>query len=760
MAQTFSQVQYPLVSLLGQIETGELGLPELQRPFVWKRVQVRDLFDSLYRGYPTGHFLFWRTTSDHGYKQIGLDGKQAVPHKVIVDGQQRLTSLYSVMTQRPVINENFEQSQIRIAFRPRTGEFEVANSAIDKDPEWLADISTIWNHDDGTFAFITAFLQRLRSARGLSSEDEQEVASALTKLNELTSRQFIAIELSSDLNVDQVSEVFVRVNSKGTTLDQADFLLTLMSVYWDEGRRQLEAFSRDSRLPSVSSASPFNYLLSPGPDQLLRVAVGLGLRRGRLQAVYQLLRGRQIDTDEQSDVARQEQFDRLRQAQAQVLDLSNWHEFLKCVLQAGYRSGAMITSDNNIIFSYLTYLIGRVDYKMTHAQLRPVIARWFFMCALTGRYTGNPETLVDRDIRRLAEGTSAQDFVAILDGIIGNTLTSDFWSVTLPDMLESSSAYTPPLFAYHASLNLLGARALFSSLGVSQLLDPSVKGKKAPIERHHLFPKGYLKSLGISGVGMTNQIANYALVEWPDNVAVGDKPPADYFPQLFASRVPPAERDRVLFWHALPSTWFDMEFETFLRERRARIARVIKAGYERLTAGEVMDPGPDQPELGGPSVADLLLSDETTTVEYKSSARHSYKEGVPEAVINLGVLKTIAAFANTNGGTLAIGIADDKTILGIEPDLKLKSQNADGYANWLTTLVQQRLGTAAAMKTQLRFEMVDGKLVCLADVAPALAPVYLQSKGAQEEFYIRLNNSTRTLKPSELADYIKERWDA
>lgn len=755
--QTFSQVQYPLVALLEQIESGELGLPELQRPFVWKRVQVRELFDSLYRGYPAGHFLFWRTTADHGARQIGVDGKQTVPHKVIVDGQQRLTSLYAVTKRRAVVTENFDHAHIRIAFRPRTRDFEVANTAIDKDPEWLSDISELWHHGSGTFAFINDFLQRLKHARELTPDAEQGIAQALGELQHLTNYQFTAIELSSDLDVDQVSEIFVRVNSKGTSLDQADFLLTLMSVHWDEGRRQLEQFSQSARLPSLSSSSPFNYLLTPRPDQLLRVAVGLGLRRGRLQAVYQLLRGRGVDSGEESTAAREAQFEQLRGAQAQVLDLSNWHEFLKCLAQAGYRSKSMITSENNVIYSYLVYLIGRVDHGMTHGELRPLIARWFFMCALTGRYTGNPETQVDRDIRRLTDTASADDFTATLDRFIDLQFTSDFWSVALPDMLESSSAYTPSLFAYHASLTLLGARALFSSLSVSQLLDPTIKGKKAPADRHHLFPRGYLKTVDITGVGQTNQVANYALLEWPDNVAIKDRAPSDYFPTLFEDRVHPSDRVTAMFWHALPERWFEMPYEAFLKERRTLMAGVIAAGYERLKTGHDI-PSSAAVVWDGPTLAELLESEETTTVEFKSSARHSYREGVPEAVINHSVLKTVAAFANTEGGTLAIGIDDNGHVLGIEPDLVLKKQTTDGYANWLTTLVQQRLGTPAATKTRFRFEQADGKVVCIADVARSPAPVYLRGKDA-EEFYVRLNNTTRALKPSEIHDYISDRWE-
>lgn len=758
MSLLFAQTSYPLTALTGMIDSGQLGLPDLQRPFVWDRTKVRDLFDSLYRGYPAGHFLFWFTDAEHGTHQIGREKGKLAPQKLIVDGQQRLTSIYAVLKGQPVMNDEFKVVSIRIAFRPTTGEFEVANATTDKNPEWLSNISDIWAPGTGAYLFTSQFLANLKKSRLLEPHEEHSIAHALGRLEAIQGYTFMALELSAKLDVEQVSEIFVRTNSKGVALNQADFILTLMSVYWEEGRVEIEKFCRDAKHPSSGIPSPYNHFIDPSPDQVLRVAVGLGFRRGRLRAVYQLLRGKGVDDKTVSDIQREAQFQKLRGAQERVLNLTNWHEFLKVLLRAGYRSGSMITSDNSILYAYLVYLIGHYDFGIKTQELRNIIARWFFMTTVTGRYSGTFESQAESDLNRLSEAEGKNDFLGIIEHLIETNLTNDFWSVSLPARLETSAAYSPSLFAYYASLNLLEAKVLFSSLTVKELLDPTTKAKKSAIERHHLFPRGYLKAIGVTSTSRVNQIANYAFVEWPDNIAIGDKKPSEYFPELWQT-VPKGHRQQMRYVHALPEDWQHMDYEEFLRARRTLMAQVVRAGYEILQKGT----GPFDSEdadvtAAPPSVTDLLELMETSHIEFKSSARYSYKPQVPEKVINEGVVKTVAAFMNAGGGTLGIGLTDEGEVVGIQADLDIKAQDLDAYSNWLTTLFVTALGGAAALNTSIRFEAVEGLNVCLVDVAPAASPVFADTVKGKHVFYVRNNNSTRVLEGAELYAYLKQRF--
>ena len=758
MAQRFSHTQYPINLLVEQIDNGELELPDLQRPFVWERARIRDLFDSLYKGYPAGYFLFWSTTNLVDSHNIATSKSGNTIPKMIIDGQQRLTSLYAVVKGKELINSDNEKQFIRIAFHPFNEQFEVTDAAKEKDPEWLTNISDIWNNPNGEFVFTTKFIETLSSSREVTDLEKKQIGENLGKLAALKGYQFSALELSADLDIDEVADVFVRINSKGISLNSADFILTLMSVYTKEARHDLEDFCRAAKLPSNEGASPYNHFLSPSPDQMLRVAVGLGLKRGVLQNAYQFLRGKDPVTKIIDEGLRDNNFKSLIRAQGKVLDLTSWHQFIVAVKRAGYRSGSMMTSNNNFLYCYLVFLIGKHEYNVGQSQLREAVARWFFMAALTGRNTGSPETIMESDLRRFAEATDEDSFVAIIDNVIDTQLTKDFWAVTLPDLLESSSARSPTLYGYYASLNLLDSSALFSQMKMNELFDPGVKQAKSPVEKHHLFPKAYLSSIGITGTTRTNQIANFAFVEWGDNITISDSSPEIYFDNYF-SRLSDEEQINAKFFHALPDKWERMQYQEFLIERRKLLAKVVEAGFEKLQNGTTSPINSiSSPSL--PTVSELLRLMETKHVEFKQTARAAMEKEVPEKVINDGLIKSVAAFLNTEGGTLGIGISDDGDILGLQPDLDFKKQDLDGYQNWLMTLLITKIGAGIISSfVSLRFETIGSEMVCLVDVKPSNTSVYAKTLKGEHCFFVRMSNTTRLLEGPDIQEYIKNRFE-
>jgi hypothetical protein len=582
----FKKVDYDLSGLLHYIEIGDIALPDIQRPFVWSNAKVRDLFDSMYRGFPVGYFLFWENVSGGVTKQIGVGNKQQhIARLLIVDGQQRLTSLFVVFRGRKVLDVDYKERQIEVAFRPRDGKFEVADAAIRRDPEWIANISNIWASGKPSYQMVKGFLKQLEAKGALSEQDEELISHNLDRLFDLQKYPFTALEIASSVDEEQVADIFVRINSEGVRLNQADFILTLMSVFWDEGRTALETFCRHSRqAPSPNSPpSPFNHFIQPDPDQLLRVAVAYGFQRGRLKSVYQVLRGKDMDTGLYSPERREQQFATLQVAQAEVLNLTHWHQFLSCLIGAGFRSGEMISSQNAMLYAYAFYLIGRQRFGLAEHKLQRLIGRWFYAASLTGRYTSSPETIMDGDLNRLKEVKDADGFVTTLEGIMANELTNDFWTVTLPSNLDSSSARNPELFSYTAAQNRLGAPVLFSHKKVSDLLDPTIKSKKKALERHHLFPRAWLESQGVDDLKRINQMANFALLEWPDNIGISDDAPTVYVPQV-QSRFSAEEWASMHDHHALPDGWHTMSYEVFLGERRKLMAAIIRKGFEALKA--------------------------------------------------------------------------------------------------------------------------------------------------------------------------------
>ena len=581
----FKKVDYTLKKLVEDIDMGEIGLPDIQRPFVWSTSKVRDLFDSMYRGYPIGYLLFWENGYSDEHKVIGAKKKQKVSRLLIVDGQQRLTSLYAVIKAVPIIGKDFRPHNIRIAFHPREGKFEVTNPAIEKDAEWISDISELWKPNTSIFTFVNTFLQRLKAKHDRLVANENYIANAITRLEKLLDYPLTALEVSSSVNEDQVAEIFVRINSKGTPLNQADFILTLMSIFWDKGRAELEEFCRRAKVPPTDDAySPFNHYLRPNPDQLLRVSVALGFRRARLEHVYSLLRGKDLQTRQFSVEQRERQFAVLQQAQTYTLDLKNWHEFFKVLKRAGYQSNKLISSQLALLYTYAIWLVGKRDFSVDLFHLREVMAQWFFMVALTGRYTSSAESRMEQDLAILRSVNTSEAFVKVLNEQIDAVLTRDYWEVTLPNDLETAAARNTGQFAYYAALCLFDARVLFSKMKVSELLEPSIKPIKAALERHHLFPRNYLQRIGIKENRIVNQVANYALVEWSDNITISDRPPKDYVPEM-EKRFSPDALQEMYKWHALPEGWYKMDYLSFLEKRRKLIAQMIHNGYNKLKRG-------------------------------------------------------------------------------------------------------------------------------------------------------------------------------
>jgi uncharacterized protein with ParB-like and HNH nuclease domain len=390
MATLFKEVSYNLATLIQQIDMGIIGLPDIQRPFVWPDTKVRDLFDSMYKGYPVGYFLFWANANVEHTKGIGTSAKQKHPNLLIVDGQQRLTSLYAVIKAQEIIRENYTKTKIVIAFNPLEAKFEIPDASIRKNPRYFQNISQIWKPNSNIIKLINDFLKNLKNSVQITDEEEEQIQNAFMQLKNLESYPFSALELSTHISEEQVADVFVRINSQGKTLNQADFILTLMSVFWEEGRKELEEFCRLCRLPSKDAASPFNYLIDPDPDQMLRVSVGLAFRRARLQYVYSILRGKDLETGNFSTERRDTQFELLKIAQAKALNIQNWHEFIKAVKQAGFARQDYISSKNNLLYAYIFFLIGREDFKMDLYELKKLIGKWFFMSSITGRYTSSP----------------------------------------------------------------------------------------------------------------------------------------------------------------------------------------------------------------------------------------------------------------------------------------------------------------------------------------------------------------------------------
>lgn len=682
----FNPLNGHLEQLFSYIDMGDLGLPDIQRPFVWRDAKVRDLFDSLYRGYPIGSYLLWRNTASGRTHQIGIrEHEHKDPNMLIIDGQQRLTALYSVFRSVPVKDENYDDRTITIAFNPVTEEFRVADAASQRNPEFINNITDLFSKAS-TRTFINSYLERFRKEKdnlkkkyllivnkitekeelnkgdvellddrikspeifaedkiiwekigfaektivengeeeeseGKGSEDETDIveivngelsllntdelnkvkavlareevideeliSSRIEKLYNLKNYPFNALEIVPDLTEEQVAEIFIRINSKGTILRQADFILTLLSVFWTNGRSQIDDFCKSAKkIPEKDQReSPYNYIFEPTPKDLVRITVGFGFGRGKMKDAYAILTGRDFTTKKVSTSLREEQFEKFKQTQARVLDNTNWHGFLKIILGLGFKGKDLISSSNNIANAYILYLIAKEKFDLDHKELEKNIGKWFFFSSVTSRYSYSPETQMESDLNFFKNAGDKNDFIKLLNTTIENELTNDFWEITVPNkLLVSSSKKNAIRNAFFASLIRKSANVLFSERKVGDLFDPALKKKKQDLEKHHIFPKNYLAQKLNLDNRQINQVANFTYLEFEDNIEISDQPPKDYFIDIknkyYENKE--LELDKMLADHCLPRNFYDMDFNDFLKERRKLMTKIVRSVFESL----------------------------------------------------------------------------------------------------------------------------------------------------------------------------------
>jgi len=582
----FTPVPRKLKHLLMDVESGKLGLPELQRGYVWKPVKVRNLLDSMMKGYPIGYLMIWDSSdSPEKSSQIGVDNKAYTTAKsLVIDGQQRLTSLYAVMRGKEIIDEKFNTKPIIISFNPLSRELRVGDNGTKRGAEWIYNISDIFLNESRSFAYISEMVQSITENREkagdvLNDDEKQLIQQNIIDLLSLGDFSIPTLEINDDADEEDVADIFVRVNSGGTPLGEDDFILTLISVYWQEGRQKIEDFCRSAKTPKEATA--YNFLFQPSPTHIVRIAMTFGFKRARLRYAYMMLRGRDFDKGIYSNELRTQQFDKLKSVLDKVLDIQVWKEFLKCIDAAGFISKALISSENAMVYAYVMYLIGKFDYNMDISSLRKLIVKWFFMTGVTGYYTGSPESDVESDLADLRSIKTCDEYTALLDDKITARFTGDYFDITLPANLATSAPRSPAWNGYCAALNILNVKVLFSTLHTRELFNPVANAKKNALERHHLFPKAYLAKIGISDDRDRNQQANFAFIEWSDNIEILDTSPSEYMKEQL-EKIPSDEKDDIYADHALPDGWEHMEYHDFLRKRRSLMAKVIKRGYERL----------------------------------------------------------------------------------------------------------------------------------------------------------------------------------
>lgn len=587
--ELFDNIPSKVGDLLNDVKNGKVGLPDLQRPFVWKDSKARDLLDSMLKGYPIGYIMLWQSPDDYETASpIGTNKKDYHrPDYLVIDGQQRLTALLAALLGVKVKDKNYAERQVRISFNPLTRAFAVWTEAYERNPEWISDIHLVFEADahHDVPKFRRRFIKLCNAGREkndkalLSDAEEEAIETNLNDLLNLSIYMLPTLRINAKASVEDVAEIFVRVNSGGQKLTEKNFIETLLAVYDNDVHDKIESFCAASRIPKDGTA--YNFILKVDPSHLIRMAVGVGFHRARLHYAYLLLRGKNLETGLVTAEDMDTNLTTFKNALDKVTNLNNWHAFMGLFADAGYVTGSIVASTNAVVFCYVLYLIGKYDYKVPSLALQKIIKKWIFMSTITSFYTGSTESEVEKQFADLRNVHTAQGFVSYLDGVIATRFSDDYFNLTLPSDLMSASAASPAWFGYIAALNVLGTPMLFSTATLAAKLLPGSSGSKKIIDKHHIFPRHYLTQIGYSSDRDINQVANFTYLDYSTNIDISDQPPAEYVGR-YRQKLGEEGYQKTCAENALPVDFEKMSYPDFLEQRRKLMGAVVKKAYLKL----------------------------------------------------------------------------------------------------------------------------------------------------------------------------------
>jgi hypothetical protein len=595
--QRYAVTPHPIETLLTWVKSGEIAIPEIQRPFVWEATKVRNLLDSLYQGYPVGYLIAWRNPT------IKLkDGTPSAGKRILIDGQQRVTALMAALLGHTVLTKDYNTVRIKIAFHPVDEKFEVSNPAIQKDKTWIPDIAVLFAPDASLLTATNVY------AAANPEADPEAIHRTLEKLRAIVYNHVGVIDLAEDLDIETVTEIFIRVNSAGAELSQADFAMSKIAANESYGGNVLRkaidyfchlavapeflaqiekvdhAFATSEFFPKMRWLHGVNDdIYDPSYTDMLRVAFTSEFGRGKLGDLVALLSGRNFETKQYEEVIAEESFARLKQGILRFMNQTHFERFTMIMRSAGFETSDLIGGKNAVNFAYILYLRGRAE-NMFAPDLERLVHRWYAMSVLSGRYTGSPETAFDLDIRQV----ESHGLAGYAGTVLESELPGSFWTGMLPQLMDSSSSISPYFLAYKAAQTKLGDKGFLSrDISVLDLL-------KNRTDVHHVYPRNLLKKKGLDR-GRYNQIANFALTQSEINIAIGDQDPKDYFRELaeqcdgglkkYGGITDLEEMKANLRMSCIPVSLLDGEipkYDDFLEQRRTLMSQKIKTWFEAL----------------------------------------------------------------------------------------------------------------------------------------------------------------------------------
>lgn len=690
--------------LIADVRAGEILLPEFQRGYVWKGDQVRGLVQSLYRKHPTGHFLIWKTSKPT--KIRGGEVSQEGHSLLLLDGQQRLTSLFVLFEGQPPPFYEGESLFFNLYFNMQTEEFRFwQKSMMEGSPDWISVHAFL---KEG----LTAYLERLPDLQEEERELVQTNLARLAQLDAIRNYPYQTDQLSGDdLTTEQVVEIFNRVNSAGTPLTKADLAIAHICSIWPEAREELRGFS----------AEMDKHRFGVDLDFLVRSIAGVASGSVLLEGSFYKVPIEDMQTA----------WKKVRQSFEHLVNVLRHDAFIDSI-------GDLPTK--NVLIPLTVYL-AQHGSAFTDETIKRKFIRWMFLAGLWGRYSGSAETMMQKDVSLLDAEDPTGDLV---ERIIDQRGRIRIEARDLADRSASSPYYR---FSYVLA-RANGAKDWFTGL----TLYKQAVGSSNGLESHHIFPKAVLKKAGLSldeHRGLINQVANRAFLTQKANRAISASSPDEYLPKVQAEHPGALQAQSVPMNQEL---WHVERFQEFLDARCRLLATAMNEFLDGLVPEDVA-----KKDLGL-QIPEMIKRGESAELEFKSSLRWDFQQQAKNKVLEKVIAKTVAGFANAKGGVLLIGVDDEGTVLGLDADYATLSKgNRDGFELQVTQVLSAALGESVLAFVTITFHEIDGHDVCQIAVEPCDHPVYL-ADGGESALFVRMGNLTKPLPIDEAVKYVGSNW--
>ncbi|HOT96583.1 MAG TPA: DUF262 domain-containing protein [bacterium] len=702
-------------AILDKIDEKQLFVPAFQREYVWKRDDAKQLIDSLIKEYPTGTMLLWETANPPALKGPHKYHKDQGAVRLLLDGQQRVTTLYMLIrgvippyyTIQEIVNDTrglyVNLQTLELSYYMKT--------KMENNPYWQ-NITDVFQKKVDAFILQEQF--KSLSAE-ISYPELQQLNANINAITRVLDREFPEQTIPVKATIREAIDIFYKVNASGVALTDAELALAQISGYWPEARDRFKA--KLYELEKHGFVFHLDFVVYVLLGCLYHLGSDMKKLHGSenkevLQSAWDILENQIIDY---------------------VVNIMRTHAYVDH------------SDEINSVYALVPIIVYCFDKKgkpLSDQEIKKMV-KWFYYSQIRSRYVSQLPQKLDRDLRCLAE--SKQPFDDLLQVI------ADENRLEIMPFEFVGRAIQHPLFSM-TRWYLKSKNAVCLTTGIS-LHHPM--GKKYQLELDHIFPYSLLKK---AGYGWENRV-KYALAQEFTNRAIltklanrtkSDSSAADYlravkqnFPNSLALQSIPEDE----------ALWQIENYEFFLEKRREMLAAELNAFLENITSTELTQVPA--------STEDLIAEGESEGLEFKSTLRWDLKQGEINKALEDVIMKTVAAFANSQGGILFIGVDDDGKVLGLKHDYhSLGNVDKDKFELHLRNLLNQHFEKGfVATKIKISFPLVEDEEICQIEVATSPEPIVLKFKDRNgalvEKFYVRSGNSSQEIPMSEFNKYIK-----